>query len=132
MISSMDLFFRRDCALGAGPEVELPRAEGAELAFFEVTLVVPVSTVCEVAALALEVLNNDGVAPGAEVAVSVAAGAVVAAVEAGRDVDSATAASVFWAKPPNRFPLGAVLEPVLPKRFCVGGAEVVVADDEDA
>lgn len=61
MISSIDLFFSRDCALGAGPDVELPRAFAAGVGAVDVVVCVVVGGFATVD----EALPNKLVAEGA-------------------------------------------------------------------
>lgn len=69
MISSMDLFFRRDCAGGAGPAVDVPRVVFVTPALFDVLVVAACAVGCETVDGAVdEVLpsNKFGVGMGAE------------------------------------------------------------------
>lgn len=118
MISSIDLFFRRDCALGAGPDVELPRPLAAGAASFVVVVsefdAAPGVIVCEADALVIAVPNN--VAPAAGAVVLGAAVPELVAVGA-VEVDSVAAACFFWPMLPNTFVLGAAVAFVVPKRL---------------
>lgn len=48
MISSMDLFFRRDCAGGAGPAVDAPRVAFEHPVLFDVLAVAACAGGCKV------------------------------------------------------------------------------------
>lgn len=87
MISSMDLFFRRDCAGGGGPAVDAPRVAFVPPALFDVVVVAACAVGCNVVDGAVDEAaapNKFAVVAGAEDVVSVvAAGSFVELVVLG-------------------------------------------------
>ena len=101
MISSMDLFFNRDCADGAGPEVEAPRVEAVPSPALALT---GWEEVCAAGAL------------GAPNRLEVAAGAVDVLVAAGAALDVVVSAGLPRLKSP-------------PEGTAAGVEEAAVEDD---
>ena len=87
MISSMDLFFSRDCAGGGGPAVDAPRVAFVPLALFDVVVVAACAVGCNVVDGAVDeaaATNGFDVVAGAEDVVPVvAAGSFVELVVLG-------------------------------------------------
>jgi hypothetical protein len=121
MISSMDLFFSRDCVVGAGPAVELPRAEPVIVAPRPAAAVAVVAG-CAADVLAVAVpdspLKRSPVAGALVVAAPEVAGA--ACVVAGLE-NRLGAAPALVPGAPAPEAAGAGLE----KRLLIGDADVV-------
>jgi len=123
MISSIDLFLRRDCALGAGPDVELPRAlaPAAGAVADGVAALAVDETGC---AAGVEVLAaNEG--PGSVLVVSAGA-APVGAVDL---VEVVKGESFLGAKLPNMFAGGAAELFAVPNTLAVFVAGVAVVGE---
>ncbi len=117
MISSMDLFFRRDCAVGRGPAIDAPRPLGC-VAFPAVAVAELLSLDCAVVAAGVSMLAAGFDAPGNA---KLTLGADVE-VEGRLDEDvpkplnrlavSDLAPVVVAPSPPNRFEVGTLVVPV--------------------
>jgi len=123
MISSIDLFLRRDCALGAGPEVELPRALAPAAGAVDDDVATPAVDEAGCAAGVVVLASDEG--PGAGPVVSAGAAAVEAVDVAG----VAKGESFLGAKLPNMFAGGATDLFAVPNTLAVFVAGVAVVGE---